>query len=120
MSFEDCLNKAGLSRKKLVDWRESKILEDDTQSSGYLFLTKKNLTFVRKKGLLTSCRVLFTIPVDKITKIQKVLGIVVIMGNLAEENDGFFKKIFKSKGAQFKLKDADSFIKKIKEVNTNV
>ncbi|MDD5417614.1 MAG: hypothetical protein PHW96_01865 [Candidatus Nanoarchaeia archaeon] len=119
MGFEDAVSKAGLTKDKIIDWRQGRLQEggeDGGFFKGYAFLTKDSFIFVKDKQFLSGARIMFKIPVKKIKSIKKTLGMVYLSGNTADKDSNILKKIFSTKSAFMKLDNADSFITKIKEL----
>lgn len=128
MSFKESLKKVGINEKEVIDWRTARFYEsspaDNCSSSykGYILLTKKSLVFVSERKMLIAPRKLYDVPIKKIVKIGKVplTSTFIFNTNMAENNSGFFAKLFKSRAAQISIEDGVAFIDKIKKMNPNI
>jgi hypothetical protein len=124
--IEDILKFANINKSDIIDSREGKYIENDGDSgrsyNGFLILTKNQLIFISKKGLLTAMKKRYEIEVSKITKIFKfpLMRTYAIYANTADKDAGFFKRMFKSKNAQVKIKEGKFFFNKLRELNPKV
>ena len=128
MSFDDCLNKAQLSKADLVEWKEAKIIisngmdqdgyEQESKYKGFILISKNKFIFVRDKGFITGTKIMYNVPLNKINNINKISLIhrIQINANVSEKTSNFLKKMFSGKNAKFDIKNANEFVTKIKNL----
>jgi hypothetical protein len=128
MSFEDCLDKAGIKKSDLIEWKKAKIIksrgrdeqgfEIEDKYKGYILITKDRFVFVKDKGLITGLKIMYDVPLKKITNINKVSLIhrIKVSANISDKDSGFFKKLFSGRSAMFDVGGAGDFIKKVKSL----
>ncbi|MDD5499762.1 MAG: hypothetical protein PHT91_02720 [Candidatus Nanoarchaeia archaeon] len=119
MSFHESLEQAKINEADVSEWREATLHRggDDSSYKGFILIMKSNhLVFVKGKGIIGSARKVYDVPIIKIKKVSKSLGLWIVEANLAEEKDGFLKKMFKHKLEMFNIKNPDAFVSKLKSL----
>lgn len=89
---------------------------------GLLLLTRDELTFVREGIPLEKLKESWKVPLSQIKSAAKLplSNRVTITYNAAPEGAGLMKRFVGRKERWFGIKEAKSFIKKIKELNPNI
>ncbi|MCD4704935.1 hypothetical protein K8R66_02560 [bacterium] len=126
LSLSMIFSALSIDKSELINYWEAKQTDNEYEApNGIIILTKNDIIFLKKSGKQVKEKELakpsFRIPISKIKKLKKIplLGII-INGNIAPEEAGFFKKMISNKSITLKIKNDQEFIQQIKNLNPNI